>query len=114
MSLQTNLRTTLRGIVLTLSSVDEMLDYSRVIPSVNVIGELYCQWFDDIYFPEHEQFRSAFSPEALAALAELNERLLATANLVDGLELYDLIGKQWWAPIPLAAQRALSLLPNSP
>ena len=113
MSLQANIRTTIRGVVLTLSSADEMLHYSTAVPDVNVIAEVYCQWFDDIYFPEDEQFRCAFSPEALSALAELNAHLLAVENLVEGLNLRDLLGKSWWTKVQLAAQTALSQLPNS-
>jgi len=110
MSLQENIRTTLRGVVATLATSQAVLEYARDVPGVPVIAELYCQWFDDVYHPDSAEFRHAFSPEALVALEELNRRLDAVGDAVEGLAVVDVIAAPWWKPVQAAAQRALTSL----
>jgi hypothetical protein len=54
-----------------IASESDQLDYQRLAP-VNVASELVNQWFDDFYHPMDEHFKSEFSDEELASLAEFD------------------------------------------
>jgi uncharacterized damage-inducible protein DinB len=54
-----------------IASESDQLDYQRLAP-VNVASELVNQWFDDFYHPTDEHFKSEFSDEELASLAEFD------------------------------------------
>ncbi|TCI02585.1 hypothetical protein EZV61_12335 [Corallincola luteus] len=51
----------------------EQVEYQRKVPSVNVATEMCCQWFDDFYHPEFEEFKVNFSKPELMWLAKFNE-----------------------------------------
>jgi hypothetical protein len=55
-----------------LSSEEEQLAYERNVPHVDITAELRCMWFDDEYHPDDAFFRSCFSADELAALAEFH------------------------------------------
>jgi len=56
----------------TLASENEQLQYERNVSHVDITAELVCGWFDDSYHPGDIRFRSCFTDEELAALAEFN------------------------------------------
>ncbi len=60
--------------------------YQASVPFVSVPGELFRQWATDLYHPDAEAFRCAFSPAERTALAEF-QRVLgqARAGLPDQL-----------------------------
>ena len=55
-----------------LASESEQLDYERRVPHVDITAELLCMWFDDQHHPDDAFFRSCFTPDELAALAEFH------------------------------------------
>jgi len=68
-----NPRPQLVGFLELLASREKQLDYQRRVPFVNIKNELLCMWFDDLYVPEDQIFKRAFSDEELAALRSFNE-----------------------------------------
>jgi hypothetical protein len=55
-----------------LSSEERQLAYERNVPRVDITAELLCVWFDDQYHPNDAFFRSCFTEDELAALAEFH------------------------------------------
>ena len=55
-----------------LASEEQQLAYERNVPHVDITAELLCMWFDDLYHPSDAFFRSCFTADELAALAEFH------------------------------------------
>jgi hypothetical protein len=62
-------------------AVDEAAqhDYQARVPYVSVSNELFNQW-EDLYHPDWDPFRAAFTADEAAALAEYNEALDSLAQ----------------------------------
>jgi hypothetical protein len=66
-------------------------------------GELYCQWFDDVYHPDSEVWQSAFSDDEQLALANF------TATLNHHSDSVEMWNKEWHE-IVASANKALSAM----
>jgi hypothetical protein len=66
-------RSSVIGVLRLLSSPSQQVAYERRVPHVSVTVELLSLWFDDIYLPNSQAFRSCFSAEELSALAAFNQ-----------------------------------------
>jgi hypothetical protein len=53
-----------------IASEEQQLSYERNVPHVDITVELLSMWFDDQYHPDDAFFRSCFTADELAALAE--------------------------------------------
>ena len=101
----TDLRDTIAGLLRTIASKDEQLDYAARV-GISVPAELDCGWFHDLYHPDDPLFREAFDETELnrlaafhAAYAACNERL--------PMSLYERLAHPAWAEVMAAAQRVL-------
>ena len=56
-----------------IASEEQQLAYERDVPHVDITAELLCMWFDDQYHPGDAFFRSCFTEDELAALAEFHQ-----------------------------------------
>ena len=65
-------RASMRKLLELLSSKEEQLQYQRNVPIANVEAELVCMWFDDMYHPDTELFKSSFTPEEMQLLESFN------------------------------------------
>jgi hypothetical protein len=67
---------------------EDQIEYQRLAP-VNVANELVNQWFNDFYHPSDKAFRSEFSNDELAQLANFNEyyerRVVVLPDTLDAL-----------------------------
>jgi len=79
-------RTNIINLLNLIASESDQLLYQKQTP-VNIANELVNQWFDDFYHPTDKQFKSEFSDEELASLAEFNAyydaRVAALPNFLD-------------------------------
>ena len=53
------------GLLQTIASPEETQEYSKLISGGDVLGELICQWFDDLYLLD-ERHKGVISHEAIA------------------------------------------------
>jgi hypothetical protein len=60
------------GLLHLLASEDQQLAYAQNVQDADVSAELLCMWFDDEYHPKDALFRSCFTADELAALAEFH------------------------------------------
>src|SRR5262245_41401543 len=74
-----NVRANIVGVLRTFASLDEQRAYQVEVPFVNVLGELFCQWEDDLYHPETEAFLLAFMPGERAALRSFDAAIRLAA-----------------------------------
>jgi hypothetical protein len=75
------MRQSVIGLFITLSSELKQREYQTNVPFVSVSAELVCQWFDDLYHPDDDLWRSYFRPSELEAMARFHtifERNLAS------------------------------------
>jgi hypothetical protein len=102
-----NIRETMVGLLRTLASAEELREYSARLGGA--VGEVYCQWFDDLYHPRDLLFQSAFSTEMLQALDQVDAALISVKDLVEGRPIEAILQAPWWQEVHLAAQRALGM-----
>jgi hypothetical protein len=102
-----NIRQTMIGLLRTLAHAEELREYSARLGGA--VGEVYCQWFDDLYHPGDLLFQSAFSPETRQALAQVDAALTARKDLVEGRDIETILQAPWWQVVQSAAQRALRM-----
>src|SRR5262249_5558752 len=62
------IRENVKGVLLTFSSIERQLKYQTEQPSIAIPAELYCQWFDDVYRPDSDLWKSIFSELELRGL----------------------------------------------
>jgi hypothetical protein len=78
------------AVLRTFASAAEQRAYGAEVSSVNVPGELFCQWADDMYHPDTAAFILAFSPAERCALSEFDARFrrvsAAHSGRMPGLE----------------------------
>ena len=95
-----------------LSSGDRQLAYERNVPQARITTELYCMWFEDLYFPEEPSFRNCFSQEELSAMAAFSEYYDKQEKLLpqprNGVS--DWLETDAWQGIMREAGRALSVV----
>jgi hypothetical protein len=105
-----NLRPGIIGVLRLLASPEEQLNYERRVPGISVPTELLSQWFDDLYVPESESFRSCFSSQEMEALSIFNNYFdVAEKRLPqprDGIRTW--LEDETWQGIMREAARALS------
>jgi hypothetical protein len=117
----TDLQITLRRNIIEhlrlLSSAEEQLQYQRNVPSVNIIVELVCGWFDEDYMPEDEAFSSAFSMRELQAMSEFNrvfdDIVVSTLRDEEMPQIEDFIKTPEWTGLSQAASLTLSAFPTA-
>ena len=101
----TDLRNTILGLLQTIASKEEQLDYAARV-GINVPTELDCGWFDDVYHPDAELFREAFNETERSGLATFHA-VYAARNDDLPMSLVDRLIDPAWAEVMTAAQRAL-------
>ena len=96
------IRETLIGVLSTFAKIEWQLtlEYSP--------GELYCQWFDDVYHPDTDIWRIAFSETERHALASFTATLLCHTCNIDRRGLNELLGTKSWNDIIVSANEALN------
>ena len=55
-----------------LAAPDAQLDYQRRVPVAQVTAELFCQWANDVFWPDDPRLRSLFSDAEWMALVTFN------------------------------------------
>lgn len=87
------------------------IQYERDVPIADVPAELVCMWFDDLYHPKDETFRSAFTPSELDVLAEFHRKYAASLKAIGTLphlpNLTELHAHPAWERVVSGAQEAL-------
>lgn len=56
-----------------IADIEAQRQYEKNVPIADVPSELICQWFDDYYHPESEEYRLAFTDEELDTMAEFSK-----------------------------------------
>ncbi|WP_018276546.1 hypothetical protein WKI13_13240 [Teredinibacter turnerae] len=56
-----------------IASEDEQEKYQKEVPFVSVPNEMCCQWFDDFYHPDFNEFAAEFTDEELRSFSEFNK-----------------------------------------
>jgi len=107
------IRNTVKGVLATFSSDKLQLDYQRDLPSLHVPGELYCQWFDDVYHPDSDEWESAFAETERNSLAEFSRTLRRFETVVSRGGLLDILNTEEWQSIRAAADSTLKGLNDS-
>lgn len=51
-----------------LASVSAQLRYQREVPFADVSAELFCQWFDDCFWPDDPRLQALFNADEWSAL----------------------------------------------
>jgi hypothetical protein len=88
-------RVSIRELLELLSSKEKQLAYKTKVPKANVASELICMWFDDLFYPETDLFKSAFKPHEINQLALFNNAYEGlTKKLPDNFEDYR-TNKEW-------------------
>jgi len=65
-------RVNIIGLLQLIANEDEQNKYQWEVPFVSVPNEMCCQWFDDFYHPDFNEFRAQFSQEELHSFKEFN------------------------------------------
>jgi hypothetical protein len=107
-----NLRPGIIGVLRLLASPEDQVNYERRVAGISVPTELLSQWFDDLYLPKSESFRSCFSAQEMEALSVFNNYFdVAEKRLPqprDGIRTW--LENETWQGIMREAARALSAL----
>ena len=91
-----------------IASEKEQECYQEEVPFVSVPNEMCCQWFDDFYHPESDEFLYEFTPEELLSFSEFNSLY---EKHVDSLPetLGELKKHSGWAEISALARQIVYL-----
>ena len=100
----TIIRETLLGVLSTFAKVEWQLAH------IYSPDELYCQWFDDVYHPDTDAWRDAFSESEQHALAAFTTTLRRHSDYIDGRGLKDVLGTEEWYNIGASANEALTAI----
>ncbi len=103
-------RKTVKGVISTFANLGQQLAYQEALPSINIPGELYCQWFDDVYHPDVEMWRSIFSDRERRCFDALAQILRRHEELLVGRKLSDVLLTKEWSEINELAARALETM----
>ena len=78
---------------------------SKNVPIAQVTGELFCQWADDVYYPESKQFQMAFNEKEREILAHFDETLnFIIENMPDELpDIFEFVKSKEWEIVNQAA-----------
>jgi hypothetical protein len=57
-----------------LSDLEAQIAYERDVPIADVPAELFCGWFDDLYHPDTDLLRSAFTARERLVLAAFHQK----------------------------------------
>ena len=107
---QRGLRANVIGVLKFISSRQAQLKLKREAPFVDVVGEVFCMWADDIYvFAARDSFRGAFCAAELSAIAVFDEALEAIADAVIEKKpsLNEFLVMPEWQRLAEAARKAL-------
>lgn len=107
--IRTNIRETFTGLLRTLADPNQMREYSLFLGG-SAVGEVYCQWFDDLYHPDEPVFQSAFIPEVLEACLRVNAALVACKELAESDDIEAILRAPSWNALQSMAQQALRLM----
>src|SRR4051812_6643383 len=98
------------GLVGTFASVREQIHYQCDVPGGNATAELICQWFDDLYHPDDETWRSLFTPHQLEAMAAFHRLFSAELPHLDRVAVWEAQTNPHWRRVVEAAATAYSVL----
>ncbi len=104
-----NLRESLIDLLRTIASVDEQLNYEKRVPIANVLDELICGWFDDLYNPNTTLFETAFNSQERRELDRFNyffEKYVE--SIPDSPKLIDLQTSDEWKKIQSLANDTIN------
>ncbi|WP_041590079.1 hypothetical protein [Teredinibacter turnerae] len=66
-------RVNIVGLLQLIASEEEQERYQEEVPFVSVPNEMCCQWFDDFYHPDFNEFVAEFTEEELRSFSEFND-----------------------------------------
>jgi len=66
-------RVNIVGLLQLIAREDEQKKYQEDVPFVSVPNEMCCQWFDDFYLPDFDDFSVEFTNEELKSFKEFNQ-----------------------------------------
>ena len=66
-------RVNIVGLLQLIASDKEQEKYQQEVLFVSVPTEMCCQWFDDFYHPNFEEFVAEFTTEELKSFSEFNQ-----------------------------------------
>jgi hypothetical protein len=97
------------SLLATLASAEDQRQYQRSVGFVHVPSELVCQWFDNWYHPDDENFRACFTTDELELLARFHHEFDDQLKQVplEGEEIGDLLNNKHWKRVTTAARTAL-------
>lgn len=112
--MQNNTKKLTKDILKLWSSRKAQLEYQDSVPIADVSSELFCQWSDDVYSPEQDYFKEAFSQEELNLLSEFNLILnYISSNLSNNLpNIVDFIETDEWKIINIKSKELLNKIFN--
>lgn len=93
-----------------LSSAEEQVNYQKNIPIADTPAELFCGWFDDVYHPETDLFKSTFSEDEQKVLAEFNDFFKKREEKIPTTSLEEMQKNKEWNEIMEKAKETLKLL----
>jgi hypothetical protein len=104
-----DLRENLIDILSTIASTEKLLEYEKQTPIANVLDELVCGWFDDLYHPNTTLFESAFNSQERRELDRFNYFFDKYVNSIpDKQKLIDLQASDGWKEIQLLASQIIN------
>jgi hypothetical protein len=66
-------RVNIIGLLQLIARKDEQDKYQEEVPFVSIPNEMCCQWFDDFYHPDSEEFVAEFTNEELQSFSAFNQ-----------------------------------------
>ncbi len=99
----TAIRETLLGVLSWFARVDWQIDYPYST------GEMYCQWFDDVYHPESAIWGEVFSEHEQKAMESFSDTLGLYSDSVTSRGLCEVMGTKEWDEIISSANNVLTV-----
>jgi hypothetical protein len=93
-----------------LSSETEQRGYEKRAPYLNVADELVCQWFDDLYQPQDDNWRAVFLPAELKALEEFSELFKETIEWQSPESIEEWLANPRWRELMTSAGKTVALV----
>ena len=92
------------------NSETEQRAYEKRAPYANVADELVCQWFDDLYHPEDENWRAIFLVPELKAMEEFSDAFKETIKWPSPECIEEWLANPRWRELMASAGKTLTLV----
>lgn len=97
-----------------LGNKENQLKYQNEVPSINVINELICEWFDDLYHPLQDSFLNSFSDVEKMQMKIFNDYFTDIKSQIrkdkDFENLLVMIDKDFWNGLVTKAKETLNYI----